>query len=377
MAALRDCAGTAATGGEEAENGGVTTLDSTTAVLERARASRVFSACTAEVGTRSGRVWQFAAGTLAFDPGASDVTSGTIFDLASLTKVLSTATLAARHVSRHLLDVETRVSELLPPWSAADRAAVTVRDLLEHSSGLPAHRAYFQRIAGRELYEIAIAAEALEYPPRAKSIYSDLGFMLLGFILEDRGQGSLAWQFDRWRDAAGIRDPIMFNPPPGLRERIAATENDAWRGRMLQGDVHDENAFAVGGVAGHAGLFGTAGAVGEIGRWWMQRLAGHDDPATGVTAAVAHAFAARSSVPGSSRALGWDTMLPTSSCGTRMSPAAIGHTGFTGTTLWIDPARDFYAVLLTNRVHPSRQNEGIQAVRRDFHDAIAADLGWP
>jgi CubicO group peptidase (beta-lactamase class C family) len=125
-------------------------------------------------------------------------------------------------------------------------------------------------------------------------------------------------------------------------------------------------------VAGHAGLFGTADAVGAAARWWLRLLAG--ESSAGVSAATARQFITRSSVPGSSRALGWDTMLPTSSCGTRLSPQAFGHTGFTGTSLWIDPAQDLYVVLLTNRVHPTRNGNGIQDLRRAFHDAVCADL---
>lgn len=126
--------------------------------------------------------------------------------------------------------------------------------------------------------------------------------------------------------------------------------------------VHDENAEALGGVAAHAGLFGTAAAVGACARWWMR-------------APALKRFATKSKVPGSSRALGWDTMLSTSSCGTKLSASAIGHTGFTGTSLWIDPAKDLYVVILSNRVHPSRDNnEGIQQIRRALHDAIVTDL---
>jgi CubicO group peptidase (beta-lactamase class C family) len=143
---------------------------------------------------------------------------------------------------------------------------------------------------------------------------------------------------------------------------------------VLQGEVHDENAAALGGVAAHAGLFGTAAAVGNAARWWLRLLQGQDDAATGMSARAATAFATRSSVPGSSRALGWDTMLPTSSCGTRMSARAVGHTGFTGTSLWIDPEQDLYFVLLTNRVHPTRHNDAIRPVRRQFHDAAIGDL---
>jgi CubicO group peptidase (beta-lactamase class C family) len=343
-------------------------------VLRRARDSRVFSAVTAEVGSRSGPRWQTAAGRLSFDPDAAAATVETIFDLASLTKVIGTAAMAAQLVSAKALVIDALVADRLTTWRDADRTSVTVRDLLEHCSGLPGCRPYFREIAGRAAYQAAISHEPLEYAPRQRSIYSDLGFILLGFILQDAAGASLERQFDRWRSAVGIAGPLTFRPdatwPPG----IAATERDPWRGRLLQGEVHDENTFALGGVAGHAGLFGTAGAVGEAARWWMRLLDGHDDPATRVSSHVACAFVERSAVAGSSRALAWDTMLPMSSCGTMLSPQAIGHTGFTGTSLWIDPTQDLYVVLLTNRVHPTRQNEGIQQVRRDFHDAVVQDL---
>ena len=140
---------------------------------------------------------------------------------------------------------------------------------------------------------------------------------------------------------------------------------------MLQGEVHDENAYVLGGAAGHAGLFGTAEGVGDFARDVLKGLAGEETFARPETFAR---FAQQSSVPGSSRALGWDTMLLTSSCGTRLSPRAIGHTGFTGTSLWIDPERDLYIAFLTNRVHPQRDNNGIQPVRRALHDAIVESL---
>jgi CubicO group peptidase (beta-lactamase class C family) len=195
--------------------------------------------------------------------------------------------------------------------------------------------------------------------------------MLLGFILEDVAGDSLASQFDRLWSELGTSEELRFNPPRAWQERTAPTELDLWRARLLQGDVHDENTWALGGAAGHAGLFGTAGAVGTFARIVLQTLAGSSAlarPETMIT------FASRLDVPGSSRALAWDTMLPTSSCGTKLSPAAIGHTGFTGTSLWIDPLQDLYVVLLTNRVHPARDNNAVQRVRREVHDAIVESL---
>ena len=147
---------------------------------------------------------------------------------------------------------------------------------------------------------------------------------------------------------------------------------DLWRGRLLQGEVHDENAWALGGAAGHAGLFGTVAATGAFAREILHGLLGGSAFAAPGTL---RRFMRRSTVPGSSRALGWDTMVPTSSCGTRLSARAIGHTGFTGTSLWIDPAQNLYIVLLTNRVHPTRENNQLQAFRRTLHDAIVDALG--
>jgi CubicO group peptidase (beta-lactamase class C family) len=155
---------------------------------------------------------------------------------------------------------------------------------------------------------------------------------------------------------------------------MAPTEVDAWRGRLLRGEVHDENCHALGGVAAHAGLFGTASAVGTFARHLLQVLDGRRGVCSEAT--LREFTSRRADIPGSSRALAWDTMLPTSSCGSRMSDSAFGHTGFTGTSLWIDPEAGCYVVLLTNRVHPSRGGEGIVALRAAFHDAVMLSLGF-
>jgi CubicO group peptidase (beta-lactamase class C family) len=153
---------------------------------------------------------------------------------------------------------------------------------------------------------------------------------------------------------------------------MAPTHVDPWRGHLLLGEVDDENAWALGGIAGHAGLFGTAAAVGDYARHVLQVLGGR----TGAfrTETLRTFVTRRSDIPGSSRALGWDTMLPTSSCGTRMSPRAFGHTGFTGTSLWIDPDAGVYVALLTNRVHPSRDNDAIARVRPAVHDGVMDEI---
>jgi serine-type D-Ala-D-Ala carboxypeptidase len=342
---------------------------------------RAFPAASVEVGRMGGPLWRRSFGSLTYEPGAPDTTDETIFDLASLTKVIATTTLAMRAVDDGVLALDSRVSEWLHEWRGQDRAGVTIRDLLAHTSGLPAYLPYFHDHTGRVEFEPAICHTPLEYEPRTQSVYSDLGFILMGFILEDGcGRTRVTGTFDpaatlaaQFRKLAAFLtpQPLAFNPPRAWRERTAPTELDPWRGRVLAGEVHDENAWALGGAAGHAGLFGTASAVGAFARAALRTIAGENVLARPTTF---REFMRRSDVPGSSRALGWDTMLPTSSCGARMSASAIGHTGFTGTSLWIDWERDLYVVLLTNRVHPTRENNRLRAIRPAFHDAVAEEI---
>jgi CubicO group peptidase (beta-lactamase class C family) len=354
-------------------------------ILWEAVATRVFPAAVVEVGRSHGLVWRDAVGALTYDADAMLARADTIFDLASLTKVIATTTLVMRAVDEQRLALDDPLARWIPEWRGQDREDVTIRDVLAHASGLTAYLPFFRDLAGRREYQPAIAALPLEYAPRSRSIYSDLGFILLGFVLEDAqpsrgnfrgGPGStdpatsLAAQF---QPVATFLSPDVFTFKPArlLRGRIAPTEVDPWRGRLIVGEVHDENAWALGGAAGHAGLFATAASVGAFARAVLRTLGGEPILATPATM---RAFIQRSGVPGSSRALGWDTMLPSSSCGALMSPSAIGHTGFTGTSLWIDWERDLYVVLLTNRVYPTRENEGIQETRRRVHDAIVTEL---
>jgi serine-type D-Ala-D-Ala carboxypeptidase len=340
-------------------------FERTRAVLVEAVGQRVFPGAVVEIGRSSGAEATVAAGTLTYDARSPGTSAATIYDLASLTKVLSTATLAATLMERAVIALDDPVRGWSDAWQGEDRRAVTIHHLLLHASGLPAHRRYFESLQSGPAFEEAIGREALAYPPGTKSVYSDLGFILLGRILERAAGLPLDHLFESWRHSISPGEPeIRFRPPPSWRARLAPTEHDSWRGRLVHGEVQDENAAALGGVAGHAGLFGTAAAVGACARWWMARA----------TATPWLTFVTRGDVPGSSRALGWDTMLPTSSCGTRMSSTAVGHTGFTGTSLWIDRAQDYYVVLLSNRVHPSRAGDAIGRVRRAVHDAVADDL---
>jgi serine-type D-Ala-D-Ala carboxypeptidase len=343
-----------------------TAFDGARRVLERGIAARTFPAAAVDVGSTAGTLWQDAVGTLATDPFLPAAVD-TPFDLASLTKVLATTTIVMQLMAAGRLRLDDRVAAFFDDWRGADRVSVTVRDLLEHASGLPA-RLVDPPPATRREFEYEICRIALEYEPRTRSIYSDLGFILLGFIAEQRGGASLPQQF---ADVMG--HPLTFELDADLRRRAAPTmamDDDARRGRTLTGEVHDNYAAALGGAAGHAGLFGTAPAVGYVARLVLAAARGDERLPAPFTPALVRAFTTKSSVPASSRALGWDTMLPSSSCGGRMSAAAFGHVGFTGTSLWIDPQRDRYFVLLTNRAAGGGTLDEMRTVRRAFHDAL-------
>jgi len=362
-------------------------FDAAARVIEAAIEARVFPAAVAEVGANRGVLWRTAFGRLTFDAESAPTTIDTPFDLASLTKVMATTSVVVQLMSSGTLRLGEAVSAAFREWRGPDRESVTVRDLLEHASGLPA-RLVDAPPMGRREFEHEICTMPLEYEPRSRAMYSDLGFILLGFLAEDRGGASLAAQFDALMvrlkpdatydadaDSRGVRlqPDLAFELPPDRRRLAAPTlpmDDDPRRGRMLVGEVHDNYAAALSGVAGHAGLFGSAAAVGRFGRAALRAARGQDEPSP-FSAALVATMTTKSVVPGSSRALGWDTMLPTSSCGTRMSPAAFGHVGFTGTSLWIDPVRDRYYVLLTNRACGGGSVDAMRDVRRAFHDALA------
>lgn len=345
------------------------TFARTHALLAHGLEERAYPAVVCEVGRAHGPLWRQALGHLSYDVGALPCEESTIFDLASLTKVIATTSLVLREVRTGVMALDAPVSRYLPEWRPTGSGAVTIGHLLDHSSGLPAHRRFWETAENGAALRRAVMATPLERSVGLSSVYSDVGFMLAGFALEAVTGRSLDAQ---WAALWPSHSPWLgFNPPPAEWPRIAPTEIDPWRCRTLQGEVHDENTATLGGVAGHAGMFGTAEAVGVFASTVL--LSFHAESWL-ATPALMRAFATRRQVPGSSRALGWDTMLPTSSCGTRLSATAIGHTGFTGTSLWIDWERDLYVVLLTNRVHPTRTNERLPPMRAQIHDAIVADL---
>jgi uncharacterized protein YbbC (DUF1343 family) len=317
-----------------------------------------------------------AFGRLTYDADAPAVTAHTLYDLASLTKVVATTTMAMILVDEGRLDLDRPVRDFLPGFQGSGKDAVTVRHLLNHSSGLEATALLYREVRGKAAVVERVQAMDLVYAPGSKSIYSDLGIILLGEILERvAGQPLDAFARERIFSPLGMRE-TMFNPPAELRPRIAPTELDPWRGRVVRSEVHDENAFAMGGVAPHAGLFGTAGDLARFAQMLLN--GGVFEGRRIVSRETLELFTRKAGVPGSDRALGWDTKSAEgSSAGTLMSSRSFGHTGFTGTSLWIDPERQLYVILLTNRVHPSRENQLIREARPAVADAVVRALAEP
>lgn len=353
-------------------------VDHARSVLLDAIRSRVFPAASVDVGSSAGVLWHEPLGTLTFDRDAPPVVAATPFDLASLTKVIATTTVVMDLVASARVTLDEPIAVSFADWRGGDREPVTVRHLLEHASGLPA-RLFDPPPATRREFEHDICVMPLEYAPATRSIYSDLGFILLGLLLSRRGGHPLAVQFggiaERFVEGepALAREPLTFGLGGDRKAEAAPTiplDEDARRGRTLAGDVHDNYAAVLGPFAGHAGLFGTSAGVAAFARIVLRAARGVTRGPSPMSSPLLATFLTRSAVPGSSRALGWDTMLPTSSCGARMSRAAFGHVGYTGTSLWIDPDRDRYFVLLTNRACQGGTLDEMRTVRRAFHDAL-------
>jgi CubicO group peptidase (beta-lactamase class C family) len=332
------------------------------------------------------------AGLVSTLDAAQAVQPTTVYDLASLTKPLSTVTALVLLIQAGQCQLHDRVESILPDLAGVPIGTASIRRLLTHSSGLPGWRGYYERLSptvsipateqqrslSRAMLVKLIRDEALIYERGARSLYSDLGFMLLGMIVE-RCSGVPLQEFFRDRIAflAGVSQ-LGFVPTEWAdsflehaRRRggdVAPTEHDVWRGRLLCGEVHDENAASLGGVAGHAGLFGTAEAVLAVTGAWLQA---YHRRSSVLEPDLVKEFTCRQTIaPGSSWALGWDTPSPPSSAGRFLPEVSFGHLGYTGTSVWIDPLHELEIVLLSNRVHPTRRNERIKAFRPLIHELV-------
>jgi len=342
-------------------------------LLEGYRGRGAFPGGVLAAGRSGNPVHLHPFGRLSYAVDAPPATAGTLYDLASLTKVVATTTMAMILVDEGRLDLDLPVQRFLPGFQGPGKEAVTVRHLLTHSSGLGSGAPLYREIRGRAAYLRRIQALDLVYPPGSRSVYSDFGMILLGEVLS-RVAGEPLDVFVRHRvfEPLAMRD-TMYLPPAELLPRIAPTEDDPWRGLVVRGEVHDENTAAMGGVAPHAGLFGTAGDLARFARMLMN--GGVLEEHRIVSRETVELFTRRAGIPGSDRALGWDTKSAEgSSAGTLFSPRSFGHTGFTGTSLWIDPEREVFVILLTNRVHPTRQNNLIREARPEVADAVVRAL---
>jgi beta-glucosidase-like glycosyl hydrolase/CubicO group peptidase (beta-lactamase class C family) len=351
-------------------------------LLERAVADGAFPGGVLAVGLDN-KLVVHPFGRFTRDAKAAPVRADTIYDLASLTKPIVTTTCVMILVQQKRLDLDAPLSRLLPEWSTAAqndpnpawRARVTPRMLLLHDSGLPAHRDFYKNAKGRDGALALVMAEPLVHEPGKQIEYSDLGFILLGEIVQRLTGESLA-EFARKEifSPLGLKTSL-FNPPRALRASIPPTENDlSYRKRLIQGEVHDQNAWAMGGIAGDAGLFSTAGDVAVFAQMILNGgIYAHHRVVSRTTISE---FTAHQTVGNSARTLGWDVALDPAATGRFFSTRAFGHYGFTGTSLWIDPERNLFIILLTNRVNPSVDNIKIRRVRPELHDAIFEALGF-
>jgi beta-N-acetylhexosaminidase len=350
-------------------------------VLEKAVKDKAFPGATLAVGYR-GKVAIHAFGKLSYDAKAAAVTPKTMYDIASLTKVVVTTMLVAKLAEGDFavpLELDNKIERYLPEWAGGPqpewRHRVTVRHLLTHTSGLPPFKEYWRTSKSKQDTLEKIFAEPLEYEPGTKEVYSDLGIILMAEIIErltGRTLDDLAKSF--------VFEPLemkdsMYRPDKKLWPQIAPTEIDNnLRHRQVQGEVHDENAFAIGGVSGHAGVFSTAPDLAAFcqmllngGVYAHQRV---------LRRATVTQFTTAQELSGGKRTLGWAAPTEGGSSGHYFSAHSFGHTGFTGTSIWIDPDRQVFVVLLTNRVYPTRENMKIAQVRPALHDAVMQALGF-
>jgi serine-type D-Ala-D-Ala carboxypeptidase len=324
-------------------------------------------------------------GRFTYDSASPAVDVETIWDLASVTKVIATTAVAMILYERGELDLEMPLAGVVPEFAhgSADprRGEVTLRMLLAHSSGLPSYYRMYEHCRTREELLQACHGCELDADPGTRAEYSDIGFILLGLALE-RIAGEGLSQFCRRKIFGPLGMPeTTFNPPAGWHNRIPPSEDDQrFRQRVIQGEVNDENAFVMGGVAGHAGAFSTALNVARFGHAMLQGcrtlpLQGRVRNNPILRPETIELFTQReSSPPGTCRALGWDTPSQPSQSGKHFSPTSFGHLGFTGTSLWCDPERQISVTLLTNRTWPDRSCEKIKQVRPKFHDAVMEAL---
>lgn len=326
----------------------------------------------------AGQRYVYATGRLTRDePAPAEPT--TVYDLASLTKVVGLTTAVMLAVDDGKIELDAPVQRYVPAFQGERKERVTIRLLLAHASGLPAWRPLFRETETREQALALADTTALSAPPGTADVYSDLGMIVLTQVVEavyhERLDSLLARRIFQPLGMASVR----FLPTAD-RARIAPTELDPWRGRVLRGEVHDENAARLDGVSGHAGLFGSAPDLLTFGEWVLRSWAGTacrpmpSSPALPCGPTIQEFTRRQNIIPGSHRALGWDTPSAGSSAGAFLSATSFGHTGLTGTSLWVDPEHQLVIVLLSNRVNPTRDNPRWAPMRAAIADLVMTTL---
>ncbi len=353
------------------------TFASAYSILEEAIAHHAFPGASVAITQRGDVVALRAFGRFTYDAGSPAVTPATLFDLASVTKVVATTSMAMVLYERGLLDLDAPVDAIVPEFSQGEsdfrRHDVTLRMLLAHSSGLPAYEKLFLKARTRDDLLHAAFTMPLSADPGFRADYSDIGFILLGIALERLADESLDRFCQREIFAPVGMVNTSFNPPKEIRSQIPPTADDrSFRHRVIQGEVQDENASVLGGVAGHAGLFSTAEDLAKFADAMLKGVGSILRPET------IDLFTRHESLPScTSRGLGWDTPSAPSQSGKYFGPASFGHLGYTGTSLWIDPERQLSVTLLTNRTWPDCSNHAIKQVRPRFHDDAIGALENP
>ena len=366
-------------------------------VLEEAVRDGTFPGAVVLVRQDGEVVYRKAHGYRSLEPERTPLSEETVFDLASLTKPLATTVALMRFVAEKKIRLDDRISRFFPNFGTCGKMATTIRHLLSHSSGLPAWRPYYKELrtqkqkitrlatlgsqSARDFIYAQIQREKAEYEPGTRTLYSDLGFMLLGALIEDMSGTSLdQYCWNKIYRPLGLQamgfiniETLRQKKYETATEMIAPTERCPWRGRILCGEVHDDNACAMGGVAGHAGLFAPIDEVDQLVSTLVECHAGSHPflPAD----VVRDFWTVNTAVPDSTWACGWDTPSPQgSSAGEFFSSRSFGHLGFTGTSVWIDLERNIHIIMLSNRVHPRRENEKITAFRPILHNAVMKTL---
>ena len=366
-------------------------------VLEEAVRDGTFPGAVVLVRQDGEVVYRKAHGYRSLEPERTPLSEDTVFDLASLTKPLATTVALMRFVAEKKIRLDDRISRFFPNFGTCGKTATTIRQLLSHSSGLPACRPYYEELraqqrkitrlatlgsqSARDFIYAQIQREKAEFEPGSRTLYSDLGFMLLGALIEDMSGLSLdQYCWNKIYRPLGLQamgfinlETLRQKKYETATEMIAPTERCPWRGHILCGEVHDDNAYAMGGVAGHAGLFAP---IDEVDRLVSTLVECHAGAHPFLPADVMRDFwTVNTAVPDSTWACGWDTPSPQgSSAGAFFSSRSIGHLGFTGTSVWIDLERNIHIIMLSNRVHPRRNNEKITAFRPILHNAVMQTL---